>query len=80
MTTIAIVDYGAGNLRSIHKALEHVIAGRGSAITARITADPAVIAALGHAVPPGKKRPRRPAQAGEFRAIGGGVREIRNKK
>ena len=28
MTTIAIVDYGAGNLRSIHKALEHVIAGR----------------------------------------------------
>lgn len=53
MTTIAIVDYGAGNLRSIHKALEHVIAGRGSAITARITADPAVIAAAPAVVLPG---------------------------
>ncbi len=51
--TIAIVDYGAGNLRSIHKALEHVAATSDSALTVQITADPAVIAAATAVVLPG---------------------------
>src|SRR3954466_13769515 len=51
--TLAIVDYGAGNLRSIHKALEHVIAERGSALTAQITTDPGVIADAAAVVLPG---------------------------
>lgn len=50
--TIAIVDYGAGNLRSMHKALEYVLAGD-SSVTVRITADPAVIAAARAVVLPG---------------------------
>ena len=50
--TIAIVDYGAGNLRSIHKALEHV-AGGDPALRIQITADPVVIAAARAVVLPG---------------------------
>jgi glutamine amidotransferase len=51
--TIAIVDYGAGNLRSIHKALEHVIAGADRPLTVQITADPMVIAGADAVVLPG---------------------------
>jgi glutamine amidotransferase len=50
--TIAIVDYGAGNLRSIHKALEHVVAADGS-WSVQITTDPAVIAGAAAVVLPG---------------------------
>jgi len=46
--TIAIVDYGAGNLRSVEKAL--VKAG-GESVT--VTADPGVIAKADHVVLPG---------------------------
>ncbi len=52
-STIAIVDYGAGNLRSIHKALEHVVAASHSPLTVEITADPAVIAGATAVVLPG---------------------------
>jgi glutamine amidotransferase len=46
-TTIAVVDYGIGNLRSAQKALAHVGAD------ARLTADPAEIAAAQGVVLPG---------------------------
>jgi imidazole glycerol-phosphate synthase subunit HisH len=44
---IAIIDYGMGNLRSIHKAFEHV------GCKARVTRDPTVIADASHVVLPG---------------------------
>lgn len=44
---IAIIDYGAGNIRSIEKALEHVGAG------VRVTDDPAVVAEARAVVLPG---------------------------
>ena len=39
--TIAVIDYGMGNLRSVSKALEHVAGGK----PVVVTADPAVVAA-----------------------------------
>ncbi len=47
MTTLAIIDYGIGNLRSVQKAFEHVGA------TAPLTEDPAVILAADKVVLPG---------------------------
>ena len=44
---IAIVDYGAGNIRSVKKALEHL------GVEAQVTADPQVIAAAEKIVMPG---------------------------
>ena len=44
---IAIIDYGAGNIRSIEKALEHVGA------TVRVTDDPALVGQAEAAVLPG---------------------------
>src|SRR2546421_7350170 len=44
---IAIIDYGAGNIRSIEKALEHVGA------KVQVTDDPAVVAAAQAVVLPG---------------------------
>jgi len=50
MSTVAVVDYGMGNLRSVAKAIEHV------APDARVlvTADPAAVAAAGRVVVPGQ--------------------------
>ena len=48
--TIAVVDYGMGNLRSVAKALEHVAGGKPVAVTA----DPAVLAAAERVVVPGQ--------------------------
>jgi glutamine amidotransferase len=48
--TIAVVDYGMGNLRSVWQALIHV-AGRREVV---VTADPAVVAAAGRVVFPGQ--------------------------
>ena len=47
MSDIAIIDYGMGNLRSIHKAFEHV------GCQARVTRAPSVIADATHVVLPG---------------------------
>ncbi len=47
MTTLAIIDYGIGNLRSVQKAFEHVGA------IAPLTEDPAVILAADKVVLPG---------------------------
>jgi glutamine amidotransferase len=51
--TIALIDYGAGNIRSATKAFEHVIARTGSAETVRVTADPDVVARADRIVLPG---------------------------
>lgn len=48
--TIAVIDYGMGNLRSVSKALEHVADGR----SVVVTADPVVVAAAERVVFPGQ--------------------------
>jgi glutamine amidotransferase len=50
MTDIAIVDYGMGNLRSVHKALEHVA----PAVTTTVTSDPDVVRKASRVVVPGQ--------------------------
>ncbi|HEX5391859.1 MAG TPA: imidazole glycerol phosphate synthase subunit HisH [Rhodocyclaceae bacterium] len=50
MNTVAVVDYGMGNLRSVAKALEHV-APEAKIV---ITADPAVVASADRVVVPGQ--------------------------
>ena len=50
MKTIAVVDYGMGNLRSVAKALEHV--GPGSRVV--VTGDAAVVRAADRVVFPGQ--------------------------
>ncbi len=50
MTTIAVVDYGMGNLRSVAKALEHVAPGA----EVRVSGDPAVVRAAARVVVPGQ--------------------------
>ena len=48
--TVAVIDYGMGNLRSVSQALEHVAGGR----KVVVTADPAVVAAAERVVFPGQ--------------------------
>ena len=48
--TIAVIDYGMGNLRSVSQALEHVAGGK----SVVVTADPAVVAAAERVVFPGQ--------------------------
>ena len=48
--SIAVIDYGMGNLRSVSKALEHVAGGR----EVVVTADPAVVARAERVVFPGQ--------------------------
>ncbi|MDO8348333.1 MAG: imidazole glycerol phosphate synthase subunit HisH [Rugosibacter sp.] len=50
MTTVAVVDYGMGNLRSVAKALEHVAPDA----DVRVTANAAEIAAAERVVVPGQ--------------------------
>ncbi|MCK9283291.1 MAG: imidazole glycerol phosphate synthase subunit HisH [Rhodocyclaceae bacterium] len=50
MSTVAVVDYGMGNLRSVAKAIEHVAEG-GRVV---VTADPALVAAADRVVVPGQ--------------------------
>jgi glutamine amidotransferase len=49
-TSVAIIDYGMGNLRSVAKAIEYVA----PAARVEITADPARVAAAGRVVFPGQ--------------------------
>ena len=51
--TVALIDYGAGNLRSAAKAFEHVIAARGPPETVIVTADPEIVARADRVVLPG---------------------------
>jgi glutamine amidotransferase len=50
MTTVAIIDYGMGNLRSVAKAIEHVAPGH----EVFVTSDPACVAAAERVVFPGQ--------------------------
>lgn len=50
MKTVAIVDYGMGNLRSVAKAVEHVAPGW----RIEVTADPAVLAGADRVIVPGQ--------------------------
>lgn len=50
MTSVAVVDYGMGNLRSVAKAIEHVAPGA----TVRITSDPVEIHSAARVVVPGQ--------------------------
>lgn len=51
MGTIAVVDYGMGNLRSVAKALEHVAP---ASLRVRVTDRPEVVARAGRVVFPGQ--------------------------
>ena len=50
MTSIAVIDYGMGNLRSVSKALEHVAPGA----RVEVTSDPVAVAAADRVVFPGQ--------------------------
>ena len=50
MTTIAVIDYGMGNLHSVSKALEHVAPGA----QVEVTSDPVIVAAADRVVFPGQ--------------------------
>jgi imidazole glycerol-phosphate synthase subunit HisH len=50
MVDIAVVDYGMGNLRSVHNALKAVAPGA----SVEVTGDPAVVAQAGRVVFPGQ--------------------------
>ncbi|MDA5194599.1 imidazole glycerol phosphate synthase subunit HisH [Govanella unica] len=51
--TVAIIDYGSGNLRSAEKAFERAARETGAQIAIRVTRDPAVVAAADRIVLPG---------------------------
>jgi glutamine amidotransferase len=51
--TIALIDYGAGNIRSAVKAFEYALSVSGSADTVVVTADPEVVARADRIVLPG---------------------------
>jgi glutamine amidotransferase len=53
MSTVALIDYGSGNLRSAEKALARAAAERGSGHTISVTSDPKVAAAAERIVLPG---------------------------
>jgi glutamine amidotransferase len=53
MQTVAIIDYGSGNLRSAAKAFERMADETGLARTIIVTADPDVVAAADRIVLPG---------------------------
>lgn len=51
--TIAIIDYGSGNLRSAAKAFERAVADAGLKRTVKVTGDPADVERADHIVLPG---------------------------
>jgi imidazole glycerol-phosphate synthase subunit HisH len=53
MSTVAIIDYGSGNLRSAAKAFERAASEAGSSQQIAVTADPAIVAAADRVVLPG---------------------------
>jgi glutamine amidotransferase len=50
MVDIAVIDYGMGNLRSVHNALRNVA----PSLSVEVTSDPAVVARAGRVVFPGQ--------------------------
>lgn len=53
MQTVAIIDYGSGNLHSAHKAFERAARETGIATNVIVTADPAVVRGADRVVLPG---------------------------
>ena len=53
MQTVAIIDYGSGNLHSAAKAFERAARDGGVAVRVNVTADPKVVAAADRIVLPG---------------------------
>ena len=51
--SVAIVDYGSGNLHSAQKAFERAVREAGLAREVLVTADPGAVARAGHIVLPG---------------------------
>ncbi|MFZ1416217.1 MAG: imidazole glycerol phosphate synthase subunit HisH [Defluviicoccus sp.] len=51
--SVALIDYGSGNLRSAAKAFEHVIKALDLAMAVRVTGDPRDVRAASHIVLPG---------------------------
>ncbi|TVR99732.1 MAG: imidazole glycerol phosphate synthase subunit HisH [Rhodospirillales bacterium] len=51
--SVAIIDYGSGNLRSAAKAFERAVDSDGLRLEVRVTGDPAAVAAASHIVLPG---------------------------
>ena len=68
MTDIAIVDYGMGNLRSVHKAFEHVA----PTATIVVTSDPDIVQKAKRVVVPGQGAMRNCMRELETR----GLREV----
>jgi imidazole glycerol-phosphate synthase subunit HisH len=57
MSTVAVVDYGMGNLRSVSQAVAHAareLAGRGVAVDVAVTASPEVVRSADRVVLPGQ--------------------------
>jgi glutamine amidotransferase len=54
MKTVAVVDYGMGNLRSVSQAVSRVVAEAGSGHAVVVTADPQVVDAAERVVLPGQ--------------------------
>jgi len=53
MQTVALIDYGSGNLRSAQKALREAARRRGIAADIVVTADPSIVASADRVVLPG---------------------------
>ena len=53
MTTLALIDYGSGNVRSVRRALESAAADAGLALEVALTADPETVLAADRIVLPG---------------------------
>jgi glutamine amidotransferase len=53
MQTVALIDYGSGNLRSAEKALQKVAAGLDVPVSIMVTADPERVASADRVVLPG---------------------------
>ncbi len=53
MNSVALIDYGSGNLRSAEKALVEAARRAGRDVTVHVTADPAVVAAADRILLPG---------------------------
>ena len=53
MNSVAVIDYGMGNLHSVKKAVEHVAEQQGSRVTVSVTPDPKIIAEADRVIFPG---------------------------
>ena len=71
MTNIAIVDYGMGNLRSVSKALEHVV----PTASIIVTSDPSIVNNAERVVVPGQGAMRNCMQELDTRGLRNAVQE-----